>query len=214
MNRCVRHLFFDLDGTLTDPKLGITRCIQHALIELNEAPPSADALTWCIGPPLRDSFVELVGEARADTAVALYRDRFASVGLFENEPYPGMDAVLRHLVDAGVTLHVASSKPLVFVEQILEHFALRGHFATVFGSELDGSLADKSELLAHALARTRAASADSVMIGDRKHDGIGARSNGVPFVGVLYGYGDAAELSDAGAFRLVAEPGELTGIIE
>ena len=209
----MRHLFFDLDGTLTDPKLGITRCIQHALAELGEDVPHADTLTWCIGPPLKDSFATLVGAARADAAVALYRDRFAEIGLYENELYHGIREMLRDLAVTEATLCVASSKPLIFVEQILEHFALRDFFVDVFGSELDGTRTDKGELLAHAL-QARAAQAEAcVMIGDRKHDAIGAAKNGLDFVGVLYGYGDHAELSGAGAVRFAEEPAALVSIL-
>ncbi len=210
----MRHLFFDLDGTLTDPKLGITRCIQHALAELGVEAPHADALTWCIGPPLHASFVALVGVERADAAVALYRERFADVGLYENELYHGIHDMLEALAATGSTLCVASSKPLVFVEQILDHFELRGFFSDVFGSELDGTRTDKSELLAYAL-RSRTANADAcVMIGDRKHDAIGAVNNGLDFVGVLYGYGDHAELSGAGASQFADTPAALVPILK
>ena len=205
-------VFFDLDGTLTNPFVGITTCIQHALRELGQPPPRAEALARFIGPPLRATFVELVGEAQADAAVALYRDRFSTVGLFENEVYDGVEAALDALLAAGITCHVASSKPHVFVEKILAHFNLRRFFTQVFGSELDGTRADKAQLLAYALQQT--GTVGGLMIGDRRHDVVGALANDLTPVGVLYGFGDARELIEAGAEHLVAQPAELPALIE
>ncbi len=176
--------------------------------------PHADALTWCIGPPLQENFTTLIGAARAEAAVALYRERFADVGLYENELYHGVHDMLAALEATEATLCVASSKPLVFVEQILEHFDLRGFFSQVFGSELDGTRTDKSELLAHALRKCSAEPAACVMVGDRKHDAIGAASNGLDFVGVLYGYGGHAELSGAGAVQFADTPAALVPILK
>lgn len=205
-----RHLFIDLDGTLTDPAPGITRCIQHALQGLSAPVPEADELLWCIGPPLRESFVAMpgVGEALADRAVALYRERFADVGLLENEAFAGIHDVLEHLASSR-TLFVASSKPLVYVRRILEAFDLRRYFHDVFGAELDGTRSDKRELLAHALRMTGAAPEDAMMIGDREHDVIGGHSQGMHTAGVLYGYGSETELRRAGAHRLVARVSDL-----
>jgi phosphoglycolate phosphatase len=201
-------IFFDLDGTLTDPKEGITGCIQHALAQMGEPVPSKDELTWCIGPPLVDNFSELVSPERAAEGVALYRERFGSVGLFENEVYRGIPDVLASLSDR-YPLYVASSKPLVFVDRILEHFELDQFFVRTFGSGLDGTLQDKSELLAYALAQTELAGSGCVMIGDRRHDAIGAKNNGMSFIGALYGYGSADEFRSSGFERWVAEPVEL-----
>ena len=146
-------IFFDLDGTLTDPKPGITRSIRYALQKLDHpAIPSEDELTWCIGPPLRASFVRLLGaETSADHAVSLYRERFSDVGLFENAVYDGIDDVLTALGNSGHRLFVATSKPHVFADRIIDHFGLRHHFERVFGSELDGTRVDKGDLLEYAL---------------------------------------------------------------
>jgi phosphoglycolate phosphatase len=203
-------IFFDLDGTLTDPKPGITRSIQYALGKLGCAVPSEDELTWCIGPPLRASLKKLVGtEDLADTALSLYRERFADIGLFENEVYPGIEHSLSVLAKSGRRLFVATSKPGVYAERIIDHFKLRGYFERIFGSELDGRRADKTELLRHALETVAVAPSQAMMIGDRSHDMVGARNNGMTAVGVLYGYGSEQELVAAGAHQVCATPHRL-----
>jgi phosphoglycolate phosphatase len=200
-------IYFDLDGTLTDPKTGITRSIQFALRRLDQAVPSEDELTWCIGPPLRTSLKKLVGsDDLADTALSLYRERFADIGLFENEIYPGIADTLAVLAGSGRRLFVATSKPGIYAERIIDHFKLRRYFERVFGSELDGVRSDKTELLGHALQTTGVDPSQAIMIGDRSHDMIGARNNGMTAVGVLYGYGTKAELVSAGAHHICATP--------
>jgi len=201
--------FFDLDGTLTDPKPGITGCIQYALERLGEPVPTQDALEWCIGPPLLANFEKLVGAERAQRGVDLYRERFGDVGLFENEVYPGIPAILSGLEEKGARLFVASSKPKVYVDRILDHFELMPHFERVYGSELDGTRTDKRDLLAYALAEEGIAAADTTMIGDRGADTVGALHNEMPFLGVLYGYGSREELEAAGATRFAEEPSDL-----
>jgi phosphoglycolate phosphatase len=200
-------IFFDLDGTLTDPKPGITRSIQYALDKLGwQTIPTEDELTWCIGPPLRSSFVKMLGEASADLAVAHYRERFSDIGLYENSVYPGVVDVLTALRQSGHRLFVATSKAHVFADRIIDHFDLRRHFERVFGAELDGTRADKSDLLAYALKTTAVDSSHAIMIGDRSHDMIGARNNGIRGIGVLYGHGSEQELTAAGASQLCATP--------
>ena len=203
----MKNIFFDLDGTLTDPKPGITGSIQYALQKLDLPVPSQDDLTWCIGPPLRASFVTLLGdESRADRAVALYRERFADTGLYENSVYPDIEHVLAALRATPRRLFVATSKPHVFAERIIDHFGLSGYFEHVFGSELDGTRANKAELLAYAIETTGVDPSQALMIGDRSHDIVGAKSNGMRGIGVLYGYGSKDELSAAGASHLCATP--------
>lgn len=202
-------LFFDLDGTLTDPKAGITGCVQYALERLGAPVPSKDELEWCIGPPLRENFVKLVGEDLAGRGVELYRERFSDVGLFENEVYDGIPLVLAALAAQGAALFVASSKPKVYVDRILDHFDLTRFFDRVYGSELDGRNTDKRDLLAVALADSGVHPNEAIMIGDRAHDAIGASHNAMDFVGVLYGYGSEEELEDEGTTRFVYEPREL-----
>lgn len=205
-------IFFDLDGTLTDPKEGITGCIQHALQQMGESVPSKDELTWCIGPPLDENFRVLVGSERVQQGVDLYRERFASIGLFQNLVYDGIPEVLETL-SALCPLYVASSKPLVFVDRILEHFELERFFTRTFGSGLDGSLADKSELLAHALSETSVCKNHGLMIGDRSHDAVGARNNGMNFIGALYGYGGIEEYRASGFSRWAESPAGLISLV-
>jgi len=212
-NRFPDSWFFDLDGTVTDPFVGITNCIRFALTELGAEAPAANDLGWCIGPPLRDSFVQLVDEARADEAVELYRQRFADVGLFENSKYSGIDELLNAVNGMGAVCYVASSKPLVFVERILERFELTKYFQQSFGSELSGVRSDKTELLAYALEQTRADASRSVMIGDRKHDTIGALNNGLRSWGAGWGFGSREELLGAGTEIVFDDVAELLGFV-
>jgi len=203
-------IFFDLDGTLTDPQVGITRSIQYALGRLDHPVPAQHELTWCIGPPLHASLKKLLGRNDlADQALALYRERFAEIGLYENAIYPGIEATLTALAGAGRRLLVATSKPQIYAERILDHFGLASRFERVFGSELDGTRTDKTELLGYALRMTGVDPARAVMIGDRSHDMIGARNNAMTAIGVLYGYGSEAELRSAGAHRICATPEQL-----
>lgn len=200
-------IFFDLDGTLTDPKPGITRSIQYALERLEHPViPSEDELTWCIGPPLRASFVRMLGDDVADRAVTLYRERFGDVGLYENGVYDGIEDTLTALRASGHRLFVATSKAHVFADRIIDHFGLRPYFERVFGAELDGTRVEKTHLLDYALKQVAVDPARTVMIGDRSHDMIGARANGMAGIGVLYGYGTRAELIEAGARQLCATP--------
>jgi phosphoglycolate phosphatase len=203
-------IYFDLDGTLTDPKLGITRSVQYALSKLDRTAPPEDELTWCIGPPLRASLKKMLGtDDLADRALSLYRERFADIGIFENEVYPGIEETLSVLTGSGRRLFVATSKPSLYAERIIDHFKLRVYFERVFGAELDGRRSDKTELLGYALETTRVDPSQAIMIGDRSHDMIGARNNGMTAVGVLYGYGNEEELLDAGAHHICATPRRL-----
>jgi phosphoglycolate phosphatase len=206
-------VFFDLDGTLTDPKIGITTSIQYALARFDIPVPTQDELTWCIGPPLHAAFKALLGtsDADADRAVELYRERFADVGLFENTLYAGVEEVLTAVAAPSRRLFVATSKPHVFADRIIDHFGLRRHFGRVFGSELDGTRVHKTDLLRYALDETSTDPAHAIMIGDRKHDMIGAANNGIATIGVLYGYGSREELTSAGAMHLCKAPGEIPG---
>ena len=200
-------IYFDLDGTLTDPKIGITRSVQYALEKIDLPVPSPDQLTWFIGPPLRDSFVTLLGgDSQADLAVSLYRERFGDVGLYENAVYPDIEHILGALKQSHGRLFVATSKARVFAVRIIEHFGLSGYFEQVFGAELDGTRVHKSDLLAYALENTGVDPSRALMIGDRSHDIIGAKNNGMDAIGVLYGYGSRQELVEAGASHVCASP--------
>ncbi len=208
----MQTIYFDLDGTLTDPKPGITGSIQYALKNLGQPVPSQDELTWCIGPPLHASLKRLVGtDELADQALLLYRERFSEVGLFENAPYQGIHDTLAAVAATGARMFVATSKPAVYARRIVDHFGLKPYFERVFGSELDGTRVDKRDLLRFALDEAKVDANTAIMIGDRSHDVIGARSNGMTAIGVLYGYGSEAELKDAGAHHICAAHPELLG---
>lgn len=207
-------VLFDLDGTLTDPKVGIVRSILYALDRLDAAAPGEDTLDWCIGPPLAGSFVELLGTkdpARVAEAVRLYRERFSRIGIYENRVYPGIADALARLRSLDIPLFVATSKPRVFARRVVQHFEIAFLFDGVYGSELDGHLSAKGELIAHVLQAESLSPGSTIMVGDREHDVIGARENGVPCLGVTYGYGSAEELDEAGAAALCDRP---TGIAE
>ncbi|HMN71211.1 MAG TPA: HAD hydrolase-like protein [Rhodoblastus sp.] len=209
-----RIAFFDLDGTLTDPKPGICGSVRYALTELGLPAPSLDELEWVIGPPMIESLRTLVGPERADQALLLYRRRYGDIGLFENRVYDGVPELLERLVTDGWRLYVATSKARPYALRIVEHFGLAPFFAEIFGSGLDGSLQHKDALLAHALAETGVHPQAATMIGDRKFDVLGARANGLPAIGVVWGYGSRAELEAAGAAAIVATPADVPGALE
>ncbi|HET9929641.1 MAG TPA: HAD hydrolase-like protein [Polyangiaceae bacterium] len=262
-------LLFDLDGTLTDPREGITRCVRHALESVGAPVPNEEELARWIGPPLQDSLrahlerqtvrnslnvaengsarsdrvggvssefiseegggacrphkprlerraVKLVGvlgpsgEGLVARALSEYRARFATTGMFENAVYPNIPEALEDLQRQGLPLFVATSKPTPFAERIVEHFGLSRYFAGVYGSELSGERSDKGELIAHVLRAENLAPSRVSMVGDRAHDIVGARRNGVRALGVLWGYGDAAELVEAGADAIFATVRDLS----
>jgi len=206
------NLLFDLDGTLTDPFTGITKCISYALGMLDRELPPRESLHWCIGPPLKDSFAKLLAsddDALTEMAVAFYRERFGTVGLFENEVYDGIPEALESLEENGHALYVATSKPAVYAERIIDHFALRRYFKRIYGSELNGTRSDKTSLIFHILQKESIVASETSMIGDRKHDIIGAKENGIYGFGVLWGYGTKDELKNSGAHAFFKTPGDL-----
>jgi phosphoglycolate phosphatase len=213
----VQHVLLDLDGTLTDSGLGITRCILHALERLGHPAPDPAQLRGWLGPPLADSFRSLLGAEREDLvaqAIAAYQERFSAVGMFENHVYPGIPELLAELGSRNYRLRVVTSKPTVFSERILRHFELTRHFAGIHGSQLDGTQGEKAELIARVLESQRLPANEAVMVGDRSHDILGARKNGVPAIGVLWGYGTIEELQQAGADAIASSPGELIAALE
>ena len=213
------YLLFDLDGTLTDPKVGITTCVQYALKEFGIDEPDLDKLEPFIGPPLKDSFMEFYGfsEEDAEKAIEKYRERFSEIGIYENDVYEGIPQMLRLLQSRGMFLAVASSKPTEYVERILEHFDLRRYFKVVVGSEMDGTRVNKDEVVLEALNRLfsyKPIAYDKVyMIGDRKFDVEGAKKIGVESVGVTYGYGSMEELKEAHADYIVRSVEELRSLL-
>ena len=212
----VSVVLFDLDGTLTDPKEGITKSVQHALRSIGQPADDLDALTGFIGPPLRESFREIAGlnAGEVEAAIDAYREYFGTQGLYENFAYAGIEEVLAELAAEGRRLAVATSKPGVFAEPILDRFGLRGWFEVVAGSELDGTRARKSEVIAYALDLLGCeASRRCVMIGDRQHDIAGAHEAGVSSIGVLWGYGGIEELILAEPYRLAGTVDELPTLV-
>lgn len=204
-------VLFDLDGTLTDPRLGITSGVQHALKQFDIDEPDLTKLESFIGPPLRQTFMEQydMSEDEAKQAVTYYREYFDPVGWRQNKVYQGIPEALEALQQAGYIIGLATSKPTVFAERILNHFDLRDSFAVVVGSNLDGTREDKSEVIGEALdqaALHHVTSNFSVMIGDRKYDIVGGKNWGLKTVGVTYGFGSRDELESAGADMVVETP--------
>jgi len=206
------HVYFDLDGTLTDPYVGITKCILYALDKLGFPHPGDDYLHSCIGPPLWDTFPEMVGEELTGQAVDLYRERFVEVGWRENVPYDGILDALEAIARAGHTLFVATSKPHQQARRIVDHFGMGRFMQHVYGSELDGTRSKKSELLEYAIGQNPGATTH-IMIGDRKHDLVGALANEMRPIGVSWGYGSVAELASSGAAAIAHAPADLPGLV-
>lgn len=206
-----RHIYFDLDGTLTDPYEGITQCILYALDELGFPHPTHDYLFNCIGPSLYITFPDLVGADLTPRAIELYRERFNDVGWLENVPYAGIHEALARIAATDCSMFVATAKPRIAANRIIEHFEMSQYFQKVYGCELDGTRSNKADLLSFAIDENPDA-VSRTMIGDRKHDLIGATANNMIPVGVSYGYGSAEELETAGAVSIAASPRELADL--
>ena len=213
-------VLFDLDGTLTDPGLGITNSVMHALNHYGIHVADRSELYKFIGPPLSQSFERYYGFGTEDAhhAVEVYREYFAVKGLFENLVYPGIEELLKELKAQGKVISLATSKPEVYAKQILEHFKLDMYFDFISGSLLSGERVDKGEVITWALDSLREMGVDCtsekvVMIGDREHDIIGAHKNQIPAIGVLFGYGSREEFEAAGADAVAETVAELHGML-
>jgi len=190
-------VLFDLDGTLTDSAAGIQRSTREALRRLNAEDggarpiPAESELGWIVGPPLRESFAKLAGDENADRMLEFYRERYDTIGIFENKVYDGVAAALDHLRARGDRLFVATSKRRADAQRVVAHFGLDHYFDGVYGANSDGRGAEKSTVLTAAIAGARLEAAQRiVMIGDRRYDALGARAVGIPAIGALWGYGD------------------------
>lgn len=204
------NLIFDLDGTLTDPQEGITKSIAYALEKLGRKAPPLEDLLWCIGPPLHDSFFEMFKDKDlAHQGVLHYRERYQEIGMYENKVYDGIHQALNVLQQQGHRLYLATSKLKSIADKIIDHFEFREFFISTYGSEIDGSRGDKGELIAYLLSQENLIADSCVMIGDRKHDAIGASKNGVRSIGVSWGYGSREELLTAGADVILTKPVDL-----
>lgn len=199
-------ILFDLDGTISDPKTGITKSVQYALQKMNINELNLDKLECFIGPPLHVSFAEFYGfdEVNTQRAIDFYRERFKNKGMFENKLYSAIPLLLDCLRKQQYTLVVATSKPTVFSEQILNYFDIDKYFDLVVGSNLDGTRSSKTEIIQYIIQKYNENSLDDfVMIGDRKHDIIGANNAGIDSIGVTYGYGSLKELNDSNPTHIV-----------
>lgn len=206
-------IFFDLDGTLLDSQSGIISSIQHAMIELGGEEPSADELRGLIGLPLPYIFSSLLGEGGDITgAVDLYRDHYTAEAMFDAVQYDGIDQMFDEMHSFEARLFIATSKPLVYAQQIADHFNLAEAVERVFGSELDGINADKTNLLQFALDEIGEDPAKCIMVGDRQMDIFGAKNNDIPNIGALWGYADDSELHMAEADMLAGSPEEIPEI--
>ena len=206
-----QYLLFDLDGTLTDPMVGITSSVQYALEKFGIHVRYLKELIPFIGPPLEESFQKFYGFSKEDAekAIQYYREYYAPKGIFENEVYEGIPEMLAHLTEAGFTLLVATSKPTVFARKVLKHFGMEDYFSFVGGSELDGSRTKKAEVISYILKTCGIEAKEAIMIGDRRHDIEGGKACGLESVGVLYGYGTEQELTEAGADHIIRTVAEL-----
>lgn len=207
-------ILFDLDGTLTDPGEGITNSVAYALRKFGIEVSDRRELYCFIGPPLTEAFSEYYGFSPEDAkrAVVAYREYFSEHGIFENHVYEGIEALLEKLRAQGMRLVLATSKPEEFANRILVHFGLDVSFDLVVGATMDGRIGKKGDVIREAMRRGNIDPTSAVMIGDRHHDIDGASENGLPSIGVLYGYGSRAELEQAGATQ-IAESVEHLGRI-
>ena len=204
----MRHVFFDLDGTLTDSREGILRCLRHALAAVGRIAPEDAVLERTIGLPLREVLAELTGGAAnglGDLALRAYRQRYRAVGMFENRLYPGVVDCLTSLRAGGLGLSVVTAKVGIFAEQILEHYGIRPFFSAVYGPDLSGEGARKTPLIRRALSGEGLDPRQAVMVGDRAEDIEGARANGLRAIAVGWGYGSREELTLARPDLLVED---------
>lgn len=210
-----KYIFFDLDGTLTDPQEGITNCVKYALKSFGIDETDYSKLMRFIGPPLVYSFSEYYGfdKEKSLKAVEKYRERFSEVGLFENKVYDGIYDALQKLVDSGHVLVLATSKPKVFADRIMTKYRLRPYFKLICGSELDGTRNDKNEVIEYAIQTLECPRDKIIMVGDRKHDIIGAKKCGIASCGVRFGYAEEGELETAGADYIADTIADMTDIL-
>lgn len=211
-----KYILFDLDGTLTDPGLGITNAVMHALKKFNIEVPDRSELYKFIGPPLLESFEKYYGMTEEESQLALqyYREYFKPYGLYENTVYDGIEEVLVTLKSQGKKLILATSKPEPFAVEILRHFGLDKYFDFVAGATMDEKRVRKADVIAYALNSCGIAErSDAIMVGDREHDVLGAKEVGMECIGVLYGYGNLEELEKAGADYVVKKPEDILKIV-
>nr|WP_276520238.1 HAD-IA family hydrolase [Acinetobacter lwoffii] len=197
----IKNILIDLDGTLTDPKVGITTSARYGLEKIGHPISDEINIDWIIGPPLKASLAKILNveadHVLAEQALMGYRERFAVKGLYENHVFEGVAETLAELKRRGYRLFVATAKPTVYAKQILEHFDLAQYFTDIYGSELNGERTNKAELIQYILEQQKLQADQCLMVGDREHDIFGARHNGIETIAVSYGYGSQEELEVA-----------------
>lgn len=197
----IKNILIDLDGTLTDPKVGITTSARYGLNKVGYSLPAETNIDWIIGPPLKASLAKILNVAvdddRAEQALLGYRERFAVTGLFENTVFPDVQTTLAVLQHQGFQLFLATAKPIIYARQIMQHFELDQFFTELYGSELNGDRTNKGDLIAYILEQQQLKSTECLMVGDREHDILGARRHGIETIAVEYGYGSPKELDEA-----------------
>lgn len=209
------YILFDLDGTLTESGPGIMNSVSYALEKLGKPSQPTEVLRKFVGPPLAHSFVHFCGFAKEEVPVAIetYREYYRKKGMFENSVYPGIAEMLQCLKDAGLHLAVATSKPEVLSLQILEHFDLKPYFEVICGATMDEKRVKKGEIIADAMKGFGITETDKsrvLMVGDREHDVLGAKENGIASMGVLFGYGNRKELETTGADYIAESAADIT----
>ena len=211
----VKTILFDLDGTLTDPALGITNSVMYALEQMGRPVPPREELLCFIGPPLVYGFSHYTGmtQEEAEEATRLYRVYFSEKGLLENRVFDGIPEALQKLKNRGYRLVIATSKPEVYSRRILEHFGLMQYFDALAGATMDHTRNTKDKVIAYGLQEFHIDPATAIMVGDREHDMLGARDNGLPALGVTFGYGARQELMDSGAKYIADSVEEMTDIL-
>ena len=210
------NILFDLDGTLTDSKEGIIKCIDYALEKLGYPVPKGFNINDCLGPPLRVSFRRLLNsndEVLIERAVATYRERFSTIGLFENKVYPGIPELLSALHEKSLKLYVVTTKPKVFAGRIMEHFQLAHRFDAIYGTELNGRFDNKADLIEFILQNRKLRAEETVMIGDKREDIVAGKANRTKTIGVTYGYGSLQEITEAAPDGICGSPSEIQKLI-
>lgn len=213
-----KAILIDLDGTLTESGEGITKSVQYALEKLGKPEEDLEALKVFVGPPLMEQFMKYadLDEETARRAVEIYRERYSTIGIFENRLYPGVAHMLEELKKKGYLLAVASSKPEYFVKKILAHFDLEKYFDEAVGSEMSGSRTNKTEVIEETLRRLHLENhrEQVLMVGDKEHDVLGARKAGLECLAVSYGYGTMEELTAARPLQIAASADEVLDFFE
>lgn len=216
MKKDYKYILFDLDGTITDSGEGITKSVKYALEHFNVTVDNLDELRRFIGPPLKESFKEFYkfdGE-KANLALLKYREYYADRGIFENNLYEGITEILDELKECGKTIVLATSKPEVYAKKILKYFKIDKYFSFVAGADLEETRVKKGDVIKYALEGAEISNlSEVIMIGDREHDIIGAKENNIKSIGVLYGYGDVIELTQARADYIANNTKDLLKII-